>query len=57
MPAVAAFNAALQPDGKIRGGSTNYPTLDKFHPSYEYKKTFKYVRPTSFAATPQAIRN
>ena len=51
--AVAVFNAALQPDGKIRGGFTNYPTLDKFHPSLEYKETFKYIRPTSFDATQQ----
>jgi hypothetical protein len=51
--AVAVFNAALHPNGKINGGFTNYPTLDKFHPSYEYQQTFKYVRPTSFDAIKQ----
>ncbi len=49
--AVAVFNAALQPDGRIDGGFTNYPTLDKFNPSFEYKKTFEYIRPTNFKAT------
>ena len=52
--AVAVFNAALQPNGKIDGGFTNYPTLDRFNPSFEYKKTFEYIRPTSFKATRQA---
>ena len=52
--AVAVFNAALQPNGKIDGGFTNYPTLDKFNPSFEYKKTFEYIRPTNFTATKQA---
>ncbi len=50
---VAAFNATLQPDGKISGGFTNYPTLDKFNPSFEYKQDFKYKRPTNFSATKQ----
>jgi hypothetical protein len=52
--AVAVFNAALQPDGKIAGGFTNYPTLDKFNPSFEYKQDFKYIRPTNFTANKQA---
>ncbi len=51
--AVAVFNAALEPTGKIEGGFTNYPTLDKFHPSFEYKQDFKYIRPTNFTATRQ----
>jgi hypothetical protein len=51
--AVAVFNAALQPDGRIGGGFTNYPTLDKFNPSFEYKQDFKYIRPTNFTASKQ----
>ena len=52
--AVAVFNATLSPDDRIEGGFTNYPTLDKFHPSFEYKQTFKYIRPTNFSATREA---
>jgi hypothetical protein len=51
--AVAVFNAVLQPTGEIRGGFTNYPTLDRFNPSFEYKQDFKYIRPTNFSATRQ----
>lgn len=50
---VAAFKATLSSNDKIRGGFTNYPTLNKFNPSFEYKIPSTHVRPTSFTATRQ----
>ena len=50
---VAVFKAELSSKDKIRGGFKNYPTLDKFNPSFEYNKKYEYVRATNFSATRQ----
>ena len=47
---VAVFHANLQQDNRLRGGFLTHETYDRFHPSFEYKTSFRYVRPRDFVA-------
>ena len=51
---VAVFHATLLQDNRLGGGFLTHETYDKFRPSFEYKTTFRYVRPRQFTADRQS---